>query len=439
MLSRFRWSKRGYYRHQTYTRGHPPYARWIVLGLTALCVGILSVPPGYFAAKQVSQYTINRPKSVGAILTALSTSAEAPGSSSHSNKPITPTPVAVPTELTRSGFGVAVSDTLQHMTDAQLQSALADMSAAGFTWIRFDLEWATVQQKGPSSYNWQPYDRIVAAANAKHFHLLPTLAFAPDWARQADCKGNYSCAPADMNQYAGFAKAAAARYSQQGIYAWEIWNEPNLNGFWFPAPSAASYTAMLKATYPAIKATEANSIVLTGGLGSLDDYPSSIEQVDFMKQLYGAGAKGFFDAVGYHPYSYPIIPTAVRDWSGWSKMGDLPASLRSVMVANGDGAKQLWLTEFGAPTNGPGLAAGVNGYDEDSHNAPDHVDEAMQAATASAAVGYVRAHSDYLGPLFWYGWKDRSTDTSTVENFFGLLRADGSKKPAYSTFQQLLR
>jgi hypothetical protein len=41
-----------------------------------------------------------------------------------------------------------------------------------------------------------------------------------------------------------------------------------------------------------------------------------------------------------------------------------------------------------------------------------------------------------LAALFWYSYKDDGTASHTTENFYGLLRADGTKKPAYASFKQ---
>ncbi len=44
----------------------------------------------------------------------------------------------------------------------------------------------------------------------------------------------------------------ATRY-QGKVADYEVWNEPNYNGFWAPTPDAAQYTALLKIAYTAIK------------------------------------------------------------------------------------------------------------------------------------------------------------------------------------------
>ncbi len=65
-------------------------------------------------------------------------------------------------------------------------------------------------------------------------------------------------------------------------------------------------------------------------------------------------------------------------------------SLRSVMIDNGDAAKQIWATEFGAPTDGP---------------AGSHVSEDTQAKMLSRAYS-VWSKYDWAGPLFAYQGRD---------------------------------
>lgn len=102
------------------------------------------------------------------------------------------------------------------------------------------------------------------------------------------------------------------------------------------------------------------------------------------------------------------------------------------MIAHNDAASKVWITEYGAPTNGPGTEATPGNYQIGS--SPDHVNELLQAQMATEAVATIRNYS-WAGPLFWYGYRDIGTDASNTENFYGLLRNDGSHKPAYAALQ----
>jgi hypothetical protein len=134
----------------------------------------------------------------------------------------------------------------------------------------------------------------------------------------------------------------------------EIWNEPNNEVFWQPDPNPAAYTADFVAAYRAIKAVDPSASVISTGLAPLATQGGNYNPIDFLKAMYADGARGNFDALGYHAYSYPALPDNYEPWSGWSQMAQASPSVRSVMTSHDDGAKPIWITEVGAPSGGPG-------------------------------------------------------------------------------------
>jgi hypothetical protein len=100
-----------------------------------------------------------------------------------------------------------------------------------------------------------------------------------------------------------------------------------------------------------------------------------------------------------------------------------------------DSEKKIWLTEYGAPTWGPGNTTDDNNF----HwwNRPSHITESYQAEMLKDAYTYVEKKS-WDGPLFWYSYQDIGTDENDIENFFGIRRYGGYKKPAYTTLETLL-
>jgi hypothetical protein len=341
---------------------------------------------------------------------------------------VTPNPPA-------KSFGLAMGDTLVWLSQAQLNSELANIEKMGVTWIRMDFSWADVQANGPGSYDWSGIDRVVATSRADHLKILATLAYTPSWAGISSCDTSQQCAPASDSQFATFVTAAVTRYAPEGVHTWEIWNEPNLEGFWQPAPSALNYTHLLESSYTAIKAVDSSSTVLSGGLGELDSSPASINQQAFLTSMYVDGAKSYFDVLGYHAYSFPALPSYVASWSGWSVMNDVPDSLRTIMAANNDSSKQIWITEFGAPTNGPGAIATSTNFNFNA--SPDHVDDTLQAEMVTQATADYKADS-WLGNFFWYTYQDLGTSTDDNNNFFGLLDYNGNQKPAYSAYENAI-
>jgi hypothetical protein len=348
----------------------------------------------------------------------------------------TPTPTPAPVSTLGEGFGISFAGTLLPLSDAEVNARLADAASLGVKWIRIDVGWNDIQRRDQNTFNWSGIDRIVASANAHGLHVLGLLTNTPGWARIPDC-GSTQCGPDDsaFDAFANFAAAAATRYAPQGVHAWEIWNEPNIVLFWQPQPDVRAYTNLLKATYPAIKRADPNSIVISGGLSPAANTDSSITPYDFLARMYSDGAGGSFDAVGMHPYSYPATPALLETWNAWSQMASISKSLRSLMQANGDSGKQIWMTEYGAPTGGPGSLATMDNYR--TIGSANHVTEDLQAEMLRQAITLTPTYP-WAGPLFWYSYKDMGTDTDTNENFFGLVRFDGSHKPAYDLLSTLL-
>jgi hypothetical protein len=317
--------------------------------------------------------------------------------------------------------GIAAGGGLGKTSAANINQELDQMVALGVTWVRFDIEWGDVQYSSPNNSTWSAYDTMVKAITAHHMHALAILLFTPQWARDPKCGGGAKCPPTNPAQFATFAAEAATRYRGE-VNAWEIWNEPNSYNFWATKTDCNAYTTLLKATYPAIKKVDPNAIVITGGLAPEATDNNNLSQMDFLTCIYKDGGKNYFDAVGDHSYTFPNLPSS-NDTNIWAQMSETSPSLRSIMMDNGDANKKIWITEFGAPTNGP-----------DPHW---YVSEQGQANMVTDAMQLYKTY-DWAGPIFWYTLKDDGTSTSTIENFFGLTHADGSLKPAYSTLKNII-
>lgn len=291
-------------------------------------------------------------------------------------------------------------------SDAQMNAELNDYVALGVDWLRIDIHWDLVQPTANGGYNWSLVDRVFNAAAAKGIEIIAVLGNNPNWVDPT-----FSTTAA-QTAYANFAKTAAQHFGDKVDY-WEIYNEPNLVNI-----TPANYTKMLKGAYNAIKAYDSGDVVITGGTAAVPSTGNGMYgAVDYLQQIYANGGKGYFDAVGYHPYTYPLTPTNNSSWNGWEIM---ETGLRNAMIANGDSAKQIWMTELGSPTSG----------------GDERMTAGLQTTILREAVDIAKAHS-WAGPILWYSYQDRGGSGSNQENWFGLLRPDGSKKEAYNLFKQL--
>jgi hypothetical protein len=335
-----------------------------------------------------------------------------------------PQPVPQPTAPAELGF----FEDLQYLRGEVLAQRLDQLKATGAKRARFQMIWSNVQSGGRDYYYWRPYDDLVNGLVARGIKPLAVLTTTPAWARAAGCTVEI-CEPADPAVFADFAAKAVTRYRALGLKEWEIWNEPNVEAFYRPRPDAVRYAALLRAVGPAIKAADPEATVITGGLAPADDAPDGaggfrrIAPVNFIAQVYREGVRSSFDAVGWHPYTFPRLPGTANAFDAWHQLDAAASNLRSIMVAHGDAGKQVWATEFGAHTNPAG-----EGY----------VDEARQAEILDQGISQWRAFA-WAGPMFVYRYQDSGTDQSDREQFFGLIRYDGTPKPALAVFERHAR
>ena len=315
--------------------------------------------------------------------------------------------------LSADQVGVSTGVTLFTASVSKIGQDIAGIAATGAKWVRTAIRWDLVEPNSAGADDWTRADAIVDQARSHGLDFVFDINGTPSWA--ANPGAGTAEFPKDLQTYATFAGKVATRYNGK-VKAYELGNEPN-HVKSFAHPDAGVYAQVLKLSYPVIKAADPAALVLTGGLGGNKDKKGNIPGDVFLADLYKAGAKGFFDAVSYHPYTYPLTPSDDKGQRGWSRM----LAARQTMVDNGDGSKQIWVTEFGAPTAGPNA-----------------VSETQQAAIMHDAYS-LWAGYPWAGPLCWFDYRDKGTDTSNHGNFFGLYTNDGKPKLALTQFDTLVQ
>ena len=105
------------------------------------------------------------------------------------------------------------------------------------------------------------------------------------------------------------------------VTTWQIWNEANHQEYTQPKPNLDVYTAMLKSSYSGIKALDPTATVIAGGFAPAPDAADGTEYqpATFLKGMYARGAKGYFDAIGHHPYAYPFNPLEPQSWNAYTQ------------------------------------------------------------------------------------------------------------------------
>jgi hypothetical protein len=316
---------------------------------------------------------------------------------------------AINTSNTTVGF--ADSDIIG-MSQADIDRTLDEMQAMGVQNVRILIPWSGVELQNDFFY-WDKVDALVNSAYERNMGILGVLTATPAWATEPGQPAPAS-PPASTAEYAEFVGAVAERYAGK-VSAYEIWNEPNAATFWYPSPDPAAYTELLQAAYPAIKQADPTATVIGGVVGWVTDYPNlAISPAEYVQGMYDAGAQGYFDALSYHPYQYQVPFGQGRPYGPAAPINQLDL-MHQEMVANGDGAKLIWATEYGEPTS--------------------QVNEATQASFISNFLN-TWSSFDYTGPSFIYTTRDRNTGSTSDEDTFGVLRTDWTPKPAANVIQQ---
>ena len=318
--------------------------------------------------------------------------------------------------LTEHAVGINFHAMWTSYTDAQRTMVLDKLAAAGVDSVRMDVSWVMLQPTNGTSYDaWGVafIDRVIAMENQRGIKPLVMLWLTPGWANANAGQRTLPTNPAD---YARAAQWAANRWHGK-VVGWEVWNEPNDTGFMKGADPVA-YTRLLKAAYPAVKAGDPTTSVVTGGTSYNDD--------KWIGRMYDAGAKGYFDAVGTHPYQgFADADPALADDGSMYTFSHAKA-VRNLMVARGDGAKPIWFTEFGWSTHANTAS---------TPNWNRGVSESVQSTYLAKAAGIIGSTMPWVQRAYWYADRDTTTGNVQYDNY-GLFHSDLTAKPALTGLAQ---
>jgi hypothetical protein len=274
------------------------------------------------------------------------------------------------------------------------------------------------------------FDAAITALNTAGAKPLFVVTEAPAWANGSS---DVNVPPNNVQDFADFLKKFAAHNKAVGkVAGYEVWNEPDENVFWHPAPDATKYTAMLKAAYPAIKSADPTATVVAG--------PMTGNDYQWLDQLYTAGAQGSFDVAAVH------TDTACLDRGPdefYREDGRLARftflgyrTVHEVMAAHGDGDKPIWMSELGWSSTNAGPTSCTRGTW--AGKKPSGVSDANQAAFLTKAYACL-ANDPYVTEALWFTLRDTTGESVDELNHYGLLRADGSPKPSLAAFRGIVQ
>jgi polysaccharide biosynthesis protein PslG len=278
------------------------------------------------------------------------------------------------------------------------------IASSGATSVRVAFYWHEGQPLGPGAVDFAPYDAPVLAAAEHGLEVLPVVFSTPPWARTD--AGDPAAPPRDAADYAAFLTALVGRYGPRGtlwsehpelkarpIRAWQLWNEPNLRGFWSQQPFAKRYVELLEAARAALRSADPGARAILAGL------PNGWAA---LRRIYRAGGRRFFDAAAIHPYTArPFrVPRFVLE-------------ARKVMHRFGDRRKPVWVTEMSWPA-AKGRARDPIGISTDDRGQAQRLRRGLIALAAARRRLRVQR-------VYWYTWLSAESSAS-VFAWSGLRR-----------------
>jgi hypothetical protein len=299
---------------------------------------------------------------------------------------------------------------------------------SGAGWVRTFLTWEEVEptETSPPTYNWAASDRAIRLLRERGVQPLVNIVDPPTWAAFPTCGPFRSTAM--QNRWLQFVRAAVERYQQPpySVRYWVLYNEPDFRiqnpndkfgggwggGCWGNHPT--EYGAMLRATYPVIKAADPNAIVVMGPLASDGCGPSF--NCAFLREVLDpakGNAAGSFDMA-----SFNYFPFYRRNWEqfGTSMIGKAEGFRRT--MAEFGGAKPIIVAETGIVLDGSAATEAAQA---------NYVAQALTLALAD----HGRSDGNGIQIATWFTLRD----SDDPNDRWGLLSPSGEIKPPFVVYQ----
>jgi hypothetical protein len=308
--------------------------------------------------------------------------------------------------------------------DAADNSAAASQIGVGWTRVRF--EWSEIQPNDSGQWNDAKLEATVNADIAAGREVVGLVLNTPPWARK---DGNTAGVPADMelpadnpqNLWATFLRRLVTQYAGR-VNHWIIWNEPDIWDAKYPGQtwggSVDEFLKLQRLAYTVAKAANPNAVIHLAGFTYWWDVnynrtPFFQRFLNALKNDPNAAANNYyFDVVTVHQY---FRTDMIYDLTAWH---------HTMMRAYGFD-KPVWLVETNAaPSLDPTWPA--NGA-QFQITLDEQAAFIVQAFAMGIAAGAER--------IAVYKMADTPGDKAANPEPFGLVRMDGSQRPAFKAFQ----
>ena len=340
---------------------------------------------------------------------------------------------AVAATAPATGFSAAFAVQDDRMTLAtpvpELQQRIAAVRASRARVARFDILWSHVAPTRPRqprnhrdpAYDWQRADIVINGFHAANITPIVSVYSTPVWAiqgRNTPHESAYNPNAPRARDFADFMQAVATRYRGKARH-FEIWNEPNLRGF-FTLNGRASlphYKALVRQGYPAIKRGNRRAIVIAGVAGPRSSTGGgNVGARPWMNGLVNDRTVPF-DAYSQHiyPSQGPRFRSRAYDraFPTWNSLPEIHRTLDRKRRG-----MKLYVTEAGYTTQATPF--------RNVRVTPAQQNLYLRQMAALPAVRSARTAA-----VVWFNLQDNRNWPA------GLLYENGRAKPAYATFRSI--
>ena len=294
------------------------------------------------------------------------------------------------------------------------------MRGLGASIDRVEVRWDLLEPR-PGVFDFAQMDALMNDARQLDYSVLVVVDGTPEWA-VIDGQTMGSGVPRDLgvpallpdgsvnpaNPWAVFLATAARRYGAR-VGAWEIWNEPNTAAFW--QGSVTDYAQLLSVSRQVLRQERPHEPVVVGGL--VPDGGQFLTELT--RQLCPTGRCGDapYDAVAWHVYNNP---------------NDAPllTALTHDLLTPYGLSPSVWITEANVPVDDPRSPA-------DAVVGPDAVSPEQQGAFVVQLYALSRAAGVQTVAIY------RASDVDDQGHYWGLLRSDGTGRPALFAYATAAR
>jgi hypothetical protein len=311
-------------------------------------------------------------------------------------------------------------------------SAFSTYGELGVDVFQTQLRWAEIAPTRPDdprnpddpAYSWpSDLDGAIREASDHGIQVAILVTTTPGWANGGRAEIR---APDHVADYASFLVAASRRFPS--VKRWMVWGEPNRSDRFLPnlpndPVGPRRYAELLDSAYGALKGASPDDLVI----GGMTYTGGDVKPPDFIRWMkLPSGRPPRLDLFGADPYPFRLPNLADPPVSGgWRDLSDVDTLEKEVDAAYRPAGIRppLWLSEFTVQSG------------EDSRYFAFHVDEDEQALWLTR--GYeVANQAENVAGLGWFTLLDRPAGNGNAN--WGLLKADGSRKPAFRAYASIL-